>query len=31
MAINATEKPLSRVFMSDYRFAIPSFLSLIHI
>lgn len=25
MAINATEKPLSRVFMSDYRFAIPSF------
>lgn len=25
MAISATEKPLSRVFMSDYRFTIPSF------
>lgn len=25
MAISATEKPLSRVFMSDYRFVIPSF------
>ena len=25
MSINATEKPLGKIFTSDYRFAIPSF------
>ena len=25
MSINATEKPLGKIFTSDYRFVIPSF------